>query len=616
MHHPPIPCYNKRIESHQNGEGGVILSRFMKKIAAGLLAASLLLNTLPAYAREYDDFEEITAVDVDLSTPTELSIAKPTSAVNTTAASYYITGTSDPSTFLTINGVAVEDRGKLGSFGKLVNLVIGKNVFTVNNGGVTKTVTITREKVESGVVKTTKLTAAKPTVDDFALAGEYKLTCTAPSGAKVTAKIAGKTITMEQAVATAEDGVPAVYKGSVTLEAGEYKGVTYTLTFNGNTTTVESVGKLTVFEADATPTVAINQNSTTVYELNDTSSNFVAMLNEGAQDTIVEFGDTLVKLSMGGWVKKEFLNVVEGSPSTLNQITAQSYEVNENGEYLTLQGSVPSVFKAYMNSEKLYIRFYNMKGVTAIPLEDSELFEKAHISSDSNSTTIELYCKEQGNLQGYDVRYMEDGSISIFFNPRPSLGREELPLENITVVVDAGHGGFDPGALGVLNGEGPAESDITMAHALAVQKRLEKLGATVVMSVPKDLSSQKKVVLHERVQITRDAEADYFISLHCNSVGGTANDLKAAGSEVYYYENISRSLSENVIAAIAQGTGRNLRGTYYSNYFVNRNSICPGMLVEMAFVSNPSEYDDLRSAESRFITANAVADAILTDLQK
>jgi len=39
------------------------------------------------------------------------------------------------------------------------------------------------------------------------------------------------------------------------------------------------------------------------------------------------------------------------------------------------------------------------------------------------------------------------------------------------------------------------------------------------------------------------------------------------------------------------------------------------MLVEMAFVSNPKEYDDLRTAESRFVTANAVADAILADLE-
>ncbi|MBE6898733.1 MAG: N-acetylmuramoyl-L-alanine amidase, partial [Ruminococcaceae bacterium] len=56
-------------------------------------------------------------------------------------------------------------------------------------------------------------------------------------------------------------------------------------------------------------------------------------------------------------------------------------------------------------------------------------------------------------------------------------------------------------------------------------------------------------------------------------------------------------------------------GTYYSNYFVNRNTTCPGFLLEMGFVSNPKEYDQLRSEDSLFATANAVADGILNFLQ-
>ena len=340
------------------------------------------------------------------------------------------------------------------------------------------------------------------------------------------------------------------------------------------------------------------------------------MLNEGATDKIVELGDNLAKLSLGGWVKKEFIDIVEGDPSIENKIEKVSWELGEGGEYLTLHGSVASTFKSYMNSEKVYLRFYNMKGVSNFNVDKSELFEQVQVSSDSRSTTIELYCKEADSVLGYDVRYNEDGSITVFFNAKPQLGSEDLPLEGVTVVVDAGHGGADPGALGVLNAAfGPTEDDITMAHALAVQKRLESLGANVIMSVPTTLPQNEKVVLHERVQITRDAEADFFVSLHCNSVGGSANDLKSEGSEVYYYENVSRDFAKDVLTALTENTGRNLRGTYYSNYFVNRNTTCPGFLLEMGFVSNPKEYDQLRSEDSLFATANAVADGILNFLQ-
>ncbi len=591
------------------------MANWKSQLLCSLLSCSLLFGSLPVFAegKQYQDKEEIVATGIDLSTSRELTIAKPANNVTTTAKSYYITGTSDPEKWLTINGMNVQRRGELGSYGMKVELVMGKNVFTVNNGGTTKTVTITRQKAEDAT-KTTKLTSARPMADDFAFAGEYILRCTAPSGSKVTAKINGQTVELEQAVATAEDGVPAVYRASVDLAPGEYS-IRYTLTFNGAVSTVDAAGKLTVLEAGQKAIVEINQNSTTIYEKEDGGSNFVAMLNKGARDEIVEMGDTMARLSMGGWVKKEFLSLVKGEPDLMNQIIAQSYEVNDQGEYLTLHGSVPSVFKSYMNSRKLYLRFYNMKGVTGFDVKNSRLFEKAEVHSDGTSVTIELLCVEPGNLLGYDVIYNSDGSITVFFNEKPKLGSVEKPLENTIVVVDAGHGGMDPGALGVLDGKGPTEDDITMAHAIATQKRLESLGATVIMSVPENLSQQKKVVLHERVQITREAEADFFISLHCNSIGGSANDLASEGSEVYYYENISRQLSEDVITALAENTGRTYRGTYYSNYFVNRNTICPGMLVEMGFVSNPQEYDDLRSDDSLFHCANAVGDAIVNFLK-
>ena len=590
-----------------------------KALVSLLLCGAMLFGALPVSAegRIYDDRDEVVKTGIDLSAPTTLTIAKPLKAVTTTATKYYITGSSDPDRNLTVNGADVEDRGQFGSWGVLVNLAVGKNVFTVNNGGTTQTVIITREKGDSAVAKTTKLTAAKPTADDCAFTGEYTLSCTAPSGAKVSAKVGSQTVELEQTAATAEDGVPATYKGTVLLEEGRIDSIDYTMTYNGQSSTVKSAGTLLVFEAGTHPTVTINQNSTTIYESNDTSSNFVAMLNKGAMDKIVEMGDTLAKLSLGGWVKKEFIDIVEDNPSIDNKISKVTWELGEGGEYMILNGTVASTFKSYMNSEKVYLRFYNMYGVDNFSVKKSELFDKVQISSDSRSTTIELYTKEADSVLGYDVRYNEDGTITVFFNEKPKIGTAEQPLKGVTVVVDAGHGGADPGALGVLNAAfGPTEDDITMAHALALQKRLESLGASVIMSVPTTLPQSKKVVLHERVQITREAEADFFVSLHCNSVGGTANDLKSKGSEVYYYENISRDFAKDVVSALSEQTGRDLRGTYYSNYFVYRNTTCPGFLLEMGFVSNPKEYDHLRSEDSLFATANAVSDGILNFLAK
>lgn len=592
---------------------------------SAMMLCSML--TVPAYADgennvnkyNFNDKEEITNTGIDLSNPKLLNIAKPAKDITTTAEKYTITGTSDPNYSLTINGEKIENRGEQGSWGVRVSLEMGVNTFTVKNGKFVQTVKITRQKAETNVAKTTRITNVTPTYDDFAFEGEYVLKCTAPSGAKVTAKIDGKTVELKQVAATAENGVPAIYKAVVNLKANKNSNkvipyVTYKMTFNGQVSEIASFGNITVLPANSNPTVEITQHATSVYEKNDTTSNFVSTLNAGARDKIVECDGDLVKLSMGGWVKKEFLKIVEGNPKILNVVKSTSFEIGKGGEYLTLKGDVPSTFRAYMDGEKVWIKFNNMKGIKNIPLKNSKLFSKTVVTSDSKSTTIEFYLKEKNSLLGYDITYNDDGSIRIFFNAKPKLGSKALPLKNVTVVVDPGHGGMDPGALGVLNGTGTVEDEINMAHAIALQKRLESLGAKVVVTVPQDLSEDKKIVLHDRVDITRNAEADFFVSLHCNSTAGE-NELKASGSEVYYYEDVSQNFSQSVISNLSAESERNLRGTYYSNYFVTRNSICPALLLEMGFISNPKEYDDLCSKDSLWQCANAVSTAILDALQ-
>jgi len=468
------------------------------------------------------------------------------------------------------------------------------------------------------VAKTTKLSALSPSAQDYAFAGEYTLKCTAPSGAKVTASIAGQTVELQQVAATAENGVPAIYKGTVQVSASgepvDYGAVTYYLTFQGQQSSATSAGSLWVYPQEATPTMEINQNSTTVYEKNDTDSNFVAMLNQGARDRVLELEDGMARLSLGGWVKKEFLDPVKGDPSVKNRISGYDFECEEGGETLTLYGTSPAAFKAYWNSEKLYLSLNQTSGLTSLRLKGSSLVSKAEVSTKDGNTILELYWKNGDRVLGYDISYGDDGELYLYLNEKPKLSSGDQPLKGVTVVVDAGHGGYDPGAVGVLAGQGPVESQITLSHAIAVKQRLEKLGANVVMTVTPALAQNEKFILTQRVQKTRDAKADFFLSFHCNSVGGSANDLKSNGTEVYYYESVTQPLAQDLLQRLTSATGRNLRGCYYSNYFVTRNSLCPGLLLEMGFITNPQEYDELCHDDSLFATANSVADALIAFL--
>ena len=207
----------------------------------------------------------------------------------------------------------------------------------------------------------------------------------------------------------------------------------------------------------------------------------------------------------------------------------------------------------------------------------------------------------------------KDNVTTIYCKYRPSLsGDSSRPLAGIIVALDAGHGGTDPGALGIMNGLGVDESDITADTAIAVKKRLESLGAQVLLSGSG--TSDQKIEFGPRMNPAYEGKADFFLSLHCNSIGTNQNGLKPKGVEIYYYESNAKAFSNTLLNHIVAETGRASRGAKFSNYRVTLNSYAPSVLVEMGFISNPVEYDEICSPEGQFKTANAVADAILASL--
>ena len=180
-------------------------------------------------------------------------------------------------------------------------------------------------------------------------------------------------------------------------------------------------------------------------------------------------------------------------------------------------------------------------------------------------------------------------------------------MAGVTIAVDAGHGGTDPGAIGIPGTDGAMEKDITLASAIAVQKRLESLGAHVVMCRTDD----SDVSMNDRMDLTRAYEADFFISLHCNSLYYSQDMNKIGGTEVYYYESIAKELAATLSANLSEYTSRTNRGPKQSNFRVTLNTFAPSVLVEMGFVTNPAEYDSMASRQGIYRTANAIGDGVL-----
>ncbi|SDF70114.1 N-acetylmuramoyl-L-alanine amidase [Sporolituus thermophilus DSM 23256] len=162
-------------------------------------------------------------------------------------------------------------------------------------------------------------------------------------------------------------------------------------------------------------------------------------------------------------------------------------------------------------------------------------------------------------------------------------------LKNKVIAIDPGHGGSDPGAIGLGKSQ---EKVITLAVAKQVQALLEKAGAKVIMTRQddRDVFGPNATAVEElkaRTSIANNRKADVFISIHINSFTNSA----AGGTSTYYYQKTPYDmlLAQNLQSALLQAGGLYDRGANPANFYVIKRTVMPATLVELAFISNPEE---------------------------
>ena len=224
---------------------------------------------------------------------------------------------------------------------------------------------------------------------------------------------------------------------------------------------------------------------------------------------------------------------------------------------------------------------------------------------------------------------------------RPTASHIQKPVQKV-IVIDAGHGGHDPGARSLVRNE----KDITLAAALALKGRLETSGRyRVVLTRATDVF----IPLEDRVQIARKAGADLFISLHADSAG---SDPTPHGASIYtlsdsgqkrvnyvlgpheWFSNSGDRRSDpgirQILLDLTQRSTRNRSSQFASilidhisdkvnllprshrdaGYFVLLAPDVPAVLMEMGFITNPSDEMRLTDPAQREQLMAGVAEAI------
>jgi N-acetylmuramoyl-L-alanine amidase CwlD len=203
---------------------------------------------------------------------------------------------------------------------------------------------------------------------------------------------------------------------------------------------------------------------------------------------------------------------------------------------------------------------------------------------------------------------------------RVLLGRCEL--SGVTIVVDAGHGGTDTGAIGR---SGLMEKDVNLDIVERVGKLLEQAGAKVLYTRREDANVMPpngngndplREQLKTRCAVANDARADLFVSVHCNARG--KNPLEVRGTETYYRKGDSvqfaRVMQEEVVRVLGLTDG----GAQYhpKSIIVLYQTDMPAVLVEVAYLSNPADEALLAESDFRQQAAQGIANGVRRYVQE
>lgn len=165
-------------------------------------------------------------------------------------------------------------------------------------------------------------------------------------------------------------------------------------------------------------------------------------------------------------------------------------------------------------------------------------------------------------------------------------------LAHKVVVIDPGHGGPDPGAVGP---GGTLEKDLTLAVARRLQMIFKQAGATVVMTRTEDkdlsqpgksFSARKNEDLHNRLQLVMRSQADLYLNIQANSFGTTWT-----GAQTFYdpKDDENKRLAQCIQKEIRDNLRNTNRKEKELKPFMLRKLEIPAVLIEIGFISNPDE---------------------------
>lgn len=289
-----------------------------------------------------------------------------------------------------------------------------------------------------------------------------------------------------------------------------------------------------------------------------------------------------------GFVNSAYVEMFDSNQQLVSGLASPSYETQAQQSILTWSKLGGTKVQATQVENVLQLAT-SARLVEEIDLVN-EAIESIRYAQTESGTTITLLLRE-----GYTA--ITNNTLTAF---SVTILKKSSSVKRI--VIDAGHGGKDPGAVA----NGLEEKEIIFDVSLRVQKLLEEAGYQVLMTRTDDTF----IELTDRVEFANKHNADVFVSIHANA----ATNNSANGTETFWNTTHSgvesKKLAESIQGKLIEKLGTTNRGVKEGNFQVIRNTKMPSVLVELAFLTNKKDAEMMAKDEFRQKSAEAIFEGI------
>lgn len=541
-----------------------------------------------------------------------VAIVYPAPKAKINAASTFIVGSADPRCKLTINKEDVMVYPS-GSFVKVVPLKYGNNCFVFETTlGAAKKITkynICRSSQTKSLPKYpmkilgNTITPKKPLVynEDDTVTVEFQ----GSSGHYAFFKINNQKIPMRE-VSKTESGINGLYRGFYKIAPGDkFKNTKVTVFLDNGKTKISknAAGNVSIISKNDFVLVRCINDMTVTRE---TPSNNGNRLSPLPKDTILtinasdgDFYRAFLTKDKNIWVNKKDVELVS-SISSIPQSDLTDLDIYSDKNYIYL--SMPMEYKLPVMVEhpapnQLRIDIYGSNNNFSMDEFSDENIKSLKIIEPQRGKLSLLLETCDKQLWGYDY-FHSHGELILRLTKKPIIN-PSMPLKDICIALDAGHGGVEKGAVGPT---GICEKDINLAIVKNLKTELESAGAKVILTRDEDVTTH----IYARPEIAKQNNALVLLSIHCNALPDGQNPYEKCGCGTYYYQAQAKPLAEAIQSALIEKMGLKDDGVNKGNFVLTRPANPISVLVECAYMINPTEYEMLIDANYQKELAKAI----------